>query len=230
MDDFLLQLKKLSKNNETEKMEALLSKKVEQEPNNIGLLLLLARVELIPPVADYYKSLDLLEKVLSLAPNHVIAILLTAYIHHFCLGGVDKDLLHKITAIKTDDNEEKSMLAYAASWFYQDQQIADSKSKELHEGEMRCLLESIQFCDKHVWNHEHLAQLYIKENRIIEAQFHLKKALNNVVKVYSDTFDNYDQTDMNEYINDRFKGIYQTKFYIKIFQDELDKLYKLTDA
>jgi tetratricopeptide (TPR) repeat protein len=230
MDDFLLQLKELSKNKETKKIEAFLSEMVTREPNNTEWLLRLAIVELDPPFADYYKSLELLEKVLTQDPNNITAVLIKAYVKHFCLGGVDEALLHKINSIKTESNEEKSMLAFITAWFYQDQQLVDSKSKELHEGEMHCLLESIRLCDKHVWNHWRLAELYIEENRLDAAKKHMQRALSNIVKVYSDTYDNCDETDVEEFINGRIKGIYQEKVTIASFQKDLDKLPKSFDA
>ena len=203
MDNFLLKLKSLSQNKETLKIDALLREKIKQEPNNIEWLLRLAIVIQYPPIVDTDKSLELLEQVLKLDSKNVTAILLIAYIHHYCLAGLDKTIFDRITTFQTNNDEEKAMLAYAASWFYQDQQDPI--------GEKHWLLESIKHCNKHVWNHRTLARQYVVENQNNEAKKHLQQALHNIVKIYSGNFNDYDETDVNEFINERIKGIYLTR-------------------
>ena len=108
------------------------------------------------------------------------------------------------------------MLARVASWFY--------RFHGNPEEEKRYLLESIKFCDKHVLNHAALAQLYLAENRITEAKAHIQQALNNIVKVYSETFDNYKENDVDEFINGCIKGIYQMKSTVESMQKELNAM------
>lgn len=216
MDDFLLKLKKLSKNDETEKIIALLEGKIKQEPNNIEWMLRLAVEAQHPPLVDTDKSLEMLERALKLEPNNVMAALLAVYIHHYWLFDFDEALLNKITSIKTDNNEEKSMIAYAASLFYQFQ--GD------HAHEKQYLLESVKFYDKHVWNHRNLAQIYLEKNQKTQAEAHLQKALNNVIKIYSNDSDDYDGTDINEFINEGIKGIYLTQCNFEGLRETLKKI------
>ena len=65
-----------------------------------------------------------------------------------------------------------------------------------------------------------LADLYMQEKRYLEVNRLLKKALRNVKKIYSDD-DNYNITDIDEFINERIKGIYLTKSNVKFIRQDI---------
>ena len=77
--DLLEKIKILNKGLETEALEELLGIQLKKCPRDIELWFKLAIVELIPPLADYYKSLDCLNKVLEYDKNNPYALLLQAY-------------------------------------------------------------------------------------------------------------------------------------------------------
>ncbi len=209
MNNLILKIIELSKNNNEEKIETIIEEKLKQEPNSIELLLRLAVLELTPPIADYYKSIASLEKILILEKNNVIATLLLAYINHYCLGGVDKTLKDKLSSLHTNCDELNSMLKYAASWFY------SGKDIKLEE---QLLIESINLYKGHVWNYVHLAKLYFLEGRSEEGRALIKRALKKVTKVYSGDNQIYDIINVNEFLNEHIKGIYLTKENLELIQ------------
>ena len=123
-------------------------------------------------------------------------------------------LLHQIKNLHTDSNEINSMLQYVASWSY------SKGKKDDPEMEEKLLKESILLCDKHVWNYEHLARLYLQQKRYLEINSLIKKALSNIKKIYSDD-DDHDITDINEFINERIKGIHLNNICIEIVHEKL---------
>jgi len=202
MKDLISKIIELSKNNNLVKIEALIEKQLNQDPNNIELLLRLAVLEVDPPFADPAKSIALLEKVLTIDKNNAIAALLIAYVNYYCIAGIDEKLMSKLNSMHTDDSEINSMLKYVVSWFYMDR---DPKMEE------QFLQKSINIYKGHVYNHVHLAKLYFKIGRNIEARDLIKKALKNIKKIYSKENDfEYDASDIYEFLNERIKGIYLT--------------------
>ncbi|MBD3231047.1 hypothetical protein GF322_00095 [Candidatus Dependentiae bacterium] len=214
MTDLISKIIELSKKDELRKIERLIEDKLKEEPNNIGLLLRLAVLEIDPPFADHEKSIFFLQKVLAIDNNNAIAILLLAYVNYYCIAGIDEKLMNKLNSIYTDDNEINSMLKYVASWFYIDK---DSKLEEM------LLQESINFCESHVYNLVHLAELYFKQGRTQEAKALVEKALSNVKKIYRFDMDDevYDATDVDEFLNERIKGIYLTESNLKFIKELL---------
>lgn len=211
MPNFDLKIIELSKNNEIEKLEAVLEEKLNQEPTNIDLWFKLALVELCFPFEDGFKGRDCIEKILAIQENNPIALLLLAYIQFYYLGGLEEALMLKLNSLHTVSDEINSMLRYAASWFYF---LKDEQIKE------QFLKESVSIYSGHVRNYVHLANAYFAKGFHEEAKGLIKKALGNVVKVYNDD-DVVDITDVNEFLNERIKGIYITDVNLKSIEEKL---------
>jgi tetratricopeptide (TPR) repeat protein len=209
MTELIKQIIEISKDctlEKLEKIEQLLEEQLQHEPENIELWLRLALLELAIPLVDTYKSIACLEKVLELNKNNSNALLLLAYINHHQLGGISEELMRRLNATCTDSAELNSMLKYAISWFYFGTNPA-SKDVALEEFYLKS---SINLFQNHVWNHVKLAELYITQRKLIEAKELLGKALSNIKKVYPSEYESEacDITDIDEYLNERFKGIY----------------------
>lgn len=203
MSKIIEQINKLSEDGSIESVrtaEALIKKELERNPYNIELLLRFALLEQEVPLAEYEKSIIILNVVLTYEPKNPIALLILAGINYFCGHGIDKELCERLSLFETDDKEMKSMLTYAASWYYAD--IGNQKKLEY------MLLQSIDLCPSHVFNQWKLAELLVKQNRLEEAKLLAQNAIANVVKIYDNDNDyvNYDYTSANQYINEMVKG------------------------
>jgi tetratricopeptide (TPR) repeat protein len=195
------------------KIEKLLEERLIIEPCNIELWLRLALVEIQVPLVDCDKAIACLDKVFALEKDNPIALLFLAFIYHYELGGVEQDLSDRLDSINTLDEEVNSMLKYTASWLhykytwiYKDLKYKE-RAKEL-------LKESIAIYGGHVWNYVNLAKIYFLEKKDEEAKKLIEKALKNVIKIYvfpsNVVREKDDVTDLNEFLNERFKGIYLT--------------------
>jgi uncharacterized protein HemY len=102
----------------------------------------------------------------------------------------------------TKNAQLNSMLKYAASWFYR-----ENDDNELEE---KYLKESIDLYQGHVWNYEHLAKLYQKQGREHEANDLMQKAQSNVKKVYGLGNRQVDPTSLVVLWNELITGIYRT--------------------
>jgi tetratricopeptide (TPR) repeat protein len=202
MTDFIKEIHALTLSYDLEKIEQLIESRLELEPYNCDLLLMLAILELAPPISDYYKSIDSIRKVLTIKKSDVIASLLLAYVNHYYLGGIDDESLNYIKTAVPDNAEHSSMLKYAESWYYVG---LDRKMQET------CLGDSIEAFDRHVWNNYYLAKLYLEQGDEAKAKLLLKKAVENVVTVYSDESNGFDILSVDEFVNERIKGICLTK-------------------
>jgi|SRR5438445_5158255 len=213
MNDILTKINALNRNNDKTLYHFILEQ-LTYESNDIELWLSLAIVIAAPPFGDEEYGIIFINKALSIDHNHPIALIILAHIYEFQLGGIDDMLLHQIKNLHTTSDEVNSMLKYVASWSY------SKGKKDDPEMEEKLLKESILLCDKHVWNYEHLARLYLQQKRYLEINSLIKKALSNIKKIYSDD-DDHDITDINEFINERIKGIHLNNICIEIVHEKL---------
>jgi len=214
MNDVLTKVNILSRNDD-EKLYPFLLEQLKNPSNDINFWLSLTVVIIQPPFGDEETGIAFVQKALSINPSNPIAFLILAHIYEYQLGGIDDMLLHQIKNLVTDSNEINSMLKYVASWSYRE------SKKEDPEMEEKLLKESIELWDKHVWNYEQLARLYLKQKRYLEINSLIKKALKNITKVYSKVVDDYDITDINEFLNERIKGIHLNYICVGIVEEKL---------
>jgi tetratricopeptide (TPR) repeat protein len=189
---------------------------LKYESNDIELWISLAIAVVAVPIVDYEKSIACLEKALSIDTNNPIVLMVLAHVYEYELGGIDDMLLHQIKILHTDSDEINSMLKYVVLWSYREHKKSDPEAEE------KLLKESIDLCDKHVWNYEHLARLYNKQKRYLEINKLIKKALNNVKKIYTDeNIHEYQTTSVDDFINSRIKGTHITDNNVDMIQKEL---------
>lgn len=212
MNDILTKINILSRNDD-KGLYSFILEQMNSHSNDINFWLSLAVVIIQPPFGDEETGIFFVKKALSIDHNNPAALIILAHIYEYQLGGINDMLLHQIKNLHTDSNEVNSMLKYVASWSYRE------SKKYNPEEEERLLKESILLCDRHVWNYEHLARLYLKQKRYLEVNNLIRKALKNIKKIYSDN-DNSDITDIDEFINERIKGIYLNDICVEIIQEK----------
>lgn len=189
-------------------VETYLEKLLLKDPNNIDLLIRLALAQLVVELDDMYKSIECLERALELKPGHPIATILLAHVHGAYLGGVSNQLVQQLEAVKSNDPEVNSMIAYMISWHNWENQ--PGKEKEW-------LIKSINFYQGHVKNYKYLAMIFFQEGDLFRGKKFCQKALSNVKKVY-DKLSLYDPTDINEYLGEHIKGIYLSSSNYELLQ------------
>lgn len=214
MNAILAQLNTFRKTRNHEGVYGLVEEQLKYESHDIELWISLAIAIAAVPIVDYEKSIACLQKALAIDNNNPIALIVLAHVYEYELGGIDDMLLHQIKTLHTDSDEVNSMLKYVASWSY------SYTKKQHYDLEEQLLKESIDLCDKHVWNYDHLARLYLRQKRYLEVNTLVKKALKNIKYVYSDD-DNYDITNINEFINERIKGIHLTDICVEIIREKV---------
>lgn len=193
-----------------------LEQKLDQNPRNIDILFQLALLEIMPPEGDDIKCTAYLEQILALDKDNIEALLLLAYLKYYCLfEEADEHLMNKLSSFKSSSAELDSILRYAASWFFQ--------FKGNDEQEIFFLKESISLDQKNVWPYFKLAQSYFSQSKNLEAKELIRKALGNIKKVYDDSFDDYDKTSLNDFLNHNIRGIYVTKPQKEIIEEMLDR-------
>jgi len=212
MNDILTKVNILSKNDDKDLYDFILQQKTNQS-NDVNFWLSLTVVIIQPPFGDEETGIFFVKKALAIEHNNPIALIILAHIYEYQLGGINDVLLHQIKNLDADSDEINSMLKYVASWSYSDGKKNDPEVEE------ELLKESIELCNKHVWNYEHLARLYLKQKRYLEVNNLIRKALKNIKKIYSDN-DNSDITDIDEFINERIKGIYLNDICVEIIQEK----------
>jgi tetratricopeptide (TPR) repeat protein len=213
MNDILIKINLLSRNKD-ETLYHFISEQLTCDSKDLEFWLGLALIIVKPPFGDEEKSILFLNKALNIDNDNPIALLILAHVYEFELGGINDMLLYRIKNLNTGSDEINSMLKYVASWSY-----ADGKKND-PEMEEKLLKKSIELCDKHVWNYEHLARLYLKQKRYLEVNSLIGKALENIKKIYSDD-DIYDKTDINVFLNERIKGIHLNEICVEIVKEKL---------
>lgn len=215
MNDILTQVNILDKRND-ENLYHFILEQLNHESNDIELWLGLAVAIAESPFGDEETGIAFVHKALAVDDNNPLALIILAYLYEYHLGGIDDMLLHQIKNLQTDSDEINSMLKYVASWSYRSGKKNDPKMEE------KFLKESIDLCDKYVWNYEHLATLYLKQGRYSEVNTLIRKALKNVKKIYTDkNLDEYRSANVYDFIDSIIKGTSITTTCVEIIQEKL---------
>ena len=94
---------------------------------------------------------ECLRKILEYDQDNLYAIMLLTYINAHD-SHISNQLFEQLCSLKSNDNEILSMIEYEKIWYYND-----------HENYEKVLINSVELCDKHVWNNVNLGRLYIEE-------------------------------------------------------------------
>ena len=194
-------IKQLYSQSKVYEIEELIESEIARLGYSSDLMIRLALIELAAPIKDYEKSINYLESILS-HENNYSALLILSDIFHNYLGGIELDLYERLEKCQCKYEEMKSDIELAKAWYFEDNNNIEA-SKE-------CLLRSIQFCSKNVWNYFYLGKLYFKTNPYLGRDY-IIKAISNVQVVWRDYTDYDDCTDVNNYFKEMIKGTHITK-------------------
>jgi tetratricopeptide (TPR) repeat protein len=213
MKDLLSRLDRLDREENYDELYNIVEKELQVATHTADVWIKLAIAIITVPIVDYEKSIACSEKALAIDYNNPIALIVLAHVYEYQLGGIDDMLLHQIKNLDTGSDEINSMLKYVSSWSYRESKKNDPNIEE------QLLKESIKLWDKHVWNHMKLVKLYQRQERYLEINPLIYKALRNITKIYNN-IDHPDVTDIDEYINEHIKGIYITDLNVELIQEK----------
>lgn len=199
------------KNYDVETAEAILENQLSINKDDTELWLKLAVTELSVPLVDYIKSLECLDKVYALDRDNISAVLLECCVNYYHLGGIDEELFNKLKLMDIEDKGILSILKYVMSWHYKGIDI---------DAQQNLLEESIEFCNNNVRNYEDLGKIYISKGLIDKGKELIKQAVKNIEFIYDDNSE-YDFTDINEYFNEKLKGIHLSRENKEIMEELL---------
>lgn len=194
-------------------LESLLLEYLKQYPRDTDFWIKLAMVEYKCPLEDYDRIFQYIHQIFLYDPYNVNAVLVLAYAQSIYRGEIFDDLYNKLELLKTNNFEINSMISLAKAWYYHDQKN-DEKYAQL-------LLESINYCNKHVKNYIELGRLYIKQGKISEGKALIQHGIKNIKTIYSSDNKTYDVTDLNQFYEEYFKGTSITDSNLKFIQTDL---------
>lgn len=162
---------------------------------------------------DNHAALECLQAVLQYNPDNIYVIMLLAFISEH-VEPMSDEIFEKLCSLTTPHKELLSLLEYQKSWYYL------QKNEDLY----RYTLEnSIELCDKFVWNHKALGSFYFLHNEVESGRISFRKALKNIHHVYSfQEYQSLGSNNMDEFFNARLKGTHIMQPVVLMMIDVLD--------
>jgi tetratricopeptide (TPR) repeat protein len=195
-----------------EDLELFLEEHLAKNPYDTEIWIKLALVVYWAPLYDDLKAAECLKKILKYNPKNVRAILLLVYILDHCMG-FDDDLFKQLCDTCTDNEEYMSMIEYVKTSYYFD------KDEALYQASFE---KSIECCDRFVWNHVKLGQFFLYKKNLEKGYYYLQKGIMNIEYVYDEHHPYPDALDIEEFFNERFKGIHMTQSNYEIIMESFD--------
>jgi len=196
-----------------EKIENLIDKYLVKNPEDTDVRLRLVMLEYNPGWEDPELIGKYLNEIFKYDPDNIYAALILAVTQDIFRGKITDTVFEKLNNLSSEDPEILSMIELAKAWYYK-----CKNNNELYE---KHLLSSISYYNKHVKNYKDLAHLYAQKGKKNEAKKFAKKALHNVQVVYT-RGSITDITDVEDFINERFKGTHIT-------EPNLESIYELLE-
>jgi len=206
--------------NKTEKEAYLVAKELADtlktylnlHPNDNNMRLKYALFLFDSLLHDDIEAIEQLNKIIEQDQKNINAWFLLAYIKDRS-SFIDEQLFAKLCTLKSSDNCMQSMIEYIKSWYY-----IHNNEKDYEQS----LINSINLCDKYVYNYVSLGIFYMQKKKIIEGQNLLRKALDNIKHVYSEEYPYPDILDIEEFFNERIKGIHLSQSNYEITLESFD--------
>ncbi|MGG0755073.1 hypothetical protein [Brevibacillus laterosporus] len=200
----------LSPANDIEQIEYYLDSYLQLHPTDIDILLRGAVLVLSSPLVDVYKSLDYLEKAVTIDPTNHKAWFILSYIHESRLGGIDARVIDHLSTLHPKEKETQSIIELIKGWYYRKIDDLNNYKSQLQK--------SIDLSPNLVFNRVELGRLLLNQGYKTESKHQFEIALKNVVKIYDREEPIIDLTDYNEFINESIKGIYLTDVVVADFK------------
>ncbi len=192
----------------------LIDEYLAKNPEDTDVRLRLVRLEFTPPWEDPELLSKYLNEIFKYDPDNIYATLILACTQDVFWGEITDTVFEKLNNLSSEDPEILSMIELAKAWYYE-----CKDNNELYE---KHLLNSISYCNKHVSNYIDLAYFYAKKGKKNEAKKFAQKALHNVQVIYTQDSPIIDITDVEEFINEYFKGTHVT-------DSNLEGIYELLE-
>ena len=193
----------------------LIDEYLAKNPEDTDARLRLVRLTYNPRWEDPELLVKYLNEIFKYDPNNIYTTLILAYTEDIWGSGITDRVLKKLNNLSSKNSEIISMIELAKAWYYEEK--GDNEFYEKH------LLSSISHCNEHVRNYKFLAYFYAEKGKNDEAKKLARKAIHNVQVVYNKDYysiTDIDMTDVEDFINERFKGTHIT-------EPNLDSIYEL---
>ena len=158
------------------------------------------------------QAINCLEKILDYEPQNILVKLIIFYIHQH-ESYVELETFEQVSTLHSEDKSIQSMIEYSKSWYH----IVQGNMIEYE----KCLLKSIELCDQYLWNYVDLGQTYIQNGHLTKGYELIKKGLSNLKFVYDEQHPQ-DILEIDEFFNERFKGIHISDSNYKIILESFD--------
>jgi len=195
-----------------ETIKNLIDEYLAKNPEDTDVRLRLVMLEFAPPWENPELLVEYLSKIFEYDPDNIYATLILAYTEDIFWGGITGKLFEKLNNLSSKNYETISMIELVKAWYYE-----EKGNSELHK---KYLLSSTSYCNKHVRNYEALANFYAQNGEKDDAIKFAQKAIHNVQIIYTQDSLLTDITDVEDFINERLKGIHIT-------EPNLDSIYEL---
>jgi len=195
-----------------EKIKNLIDKYLKKNPKDTDVRLRLVMLEYAPGWEDPEVLSKYLNEIFKYDPDNIYATLILACTQDVFWGEITDTVFEKLNNLSSENPEILSMIELAKAWYYQ-----CKDNDELYE---KHLLSSISQYDKHVKNNKALAYFYAEKGKKDEAIKFAKKAIHNIQVIFTQDSLIIDITDVEEFINEYFKGTHITK-------PNLESIYEL---
>jgi len=193
-----------------ETIKNLIDKYLKKNPEDTDARLRLVRLTYNPRWEDPELLVKYLNKIFKYDPDNIYATLILAYTEDIWGGGITDRVFEKLNNLSSENPEILSIIELAKAWYYE-----EKDDKELYE---KHLLGSIGYCNKHVKNYKFLAYFYAQKGKNNESKQLARKAIHNVEVIYNKDYYSIidiDMTDVEDFINERFKGTHITESNLK---------------
>ena len=165
---------------------------------------------------DDVKALESLKKLLKCQPSNIQALFLMSYISFNFLHMEEDFIFDKLIEIDTGNTQVMSLVNYMLAFYYR----GHNEKLVKHYFE-----KSIEYCDGFVWNNYKLGKIYFNEGNIKKAKELTETALRNIQYIYPyPPSKEYSITPVEEFINERLKGIYITQPNLEFMQEQLEEI------
>lgn len=195
-----------------ERLEAFLENYLKYNPLDIEMLVKLALTVYRSPLHDDLKAIEYLEKALALDQYNIKITLLLIYIIINCKF-FDDESFNKLCKLRSKNKELMSLIEYTKSWYY-----LFKNDNLMYE---KSLYHSIKLCKNYVWNYVDLGRFYIEKGNIRKGYELMQNGLKNLEYIY-DEHHPRNILDIEEFFNERFKGIHLSNANYKIILESFD--------
>ena len=171
---------------------------------------------LLEDIHDEVKALESLKYVAIHDSNNVYALLIMGYISFMFLRMDEDFVLEKLLKFESNDVQINALVNYVLSIYFR------GRNEELVKHYFE---KSVYYCDSFVWNNYKLGKIYFNEGNIKKAKELTETALRNIQYIYPyPPSKEYSITPVEEFINERLKGIYITQHNLEFMQEQLEEI------